>query len=221
MRDIFTASAASPLVEAAPATISPMVAKQNGHIVHLSGGKASTAPSRSRLGKIFQTHDTINRAATERERFRLQLFQQPPIPVTSTKGAFRQSLRKKLPAVLEKELSHRGVLRQADRAIEGLRRLMRSPQPPQQMSANRPVGLIVRNVPLVDRIQYCQPGFRPTRFGGRCGVAGSCANRRRYANQLFVKHYDRRPLRPAASRSLSMYRLNRGFKLKAPGAAVR
>ena len=40
LRDQFTASAASPPVEAAPATISPMVLKQNGHIVHLPGGKA-------------------------------------------------------------------------------------------------------------------------------------------------------------------------------------
>jgi hypothetical protein len=40
LRDTFTANAASPPVEAAPATISPMVAKQNGHIVHLLGGEA-------------------------------------------------------------------------------------------------------------------------------------------------------------------------------------
>jgi hypothetical protein len=38
LRDSFTANAASPPVEAAPATISPMVAKQNGHIVHLLDG---------------------------------------------------------------------------------------------------------------------------------------------------------------------------------------
>jgi hypothetical protein len=40
LRDSFTANAASPPVEAAPATISPMVAKQNGHIVYLLGGEA-------------------------------------------------------------------------------------------------------------------------------------------------------------------------------------
>jgi hypothetical protein len=43
--DSFTASVASPLVEMAPATISPMVETQNRHILHLSGGEAST-PSR-------------------------------------------------------------------------------------------------------------------------------------------------------------------------------
>ncbi|HMJ20954.1 MAG TPA: hypothetical protein VK513_03560 [Terriglobales bacterium] len=40
LRDTFTANAASPPVETAPATTSPMLAKQNGHIVHLSGGEA-------------------------------------------------------------------------------------------------------------------------------------------------------------------------------------
>jgi hypothetical protein len=37
LRETLTANAASPPVEATPATISPMVAKQNGHIVHLLG----------------------------------------------------------------------------------------------------------------------------------------------------------------------------------------
>jgi hypothetical protein len=36
LRDIVTASAASPPVDTVPATTSPRVAKQNGHIVHLS-----------------------------------------------------------------------------------------------------------------------------------------------------------------------------------------
>src|SRR5260370_3100193 len=40
LRDTFTANAASPPVEAAPATISPMVAKQNVHIVHILGAEA-------------------------------------------------------------------------------------------------------------------------------------------------------------------------------------
>jgi hypothetical protein len=43
LRDTLTASAASPLVETVPATNSPRVAKQNGHIVHLSGGEALIA----------------------------------------------------------------------------------------------------------------------------------------------------------------------------------
>jgi hypothetical protein len=39
LREIFTANAASPPVEADPATIDPRADKQNGHIVHLSGGE--------------------------------------------------------------------------------------------------------------------------------------------------------------------------------------
>jgi hypothetical protein len=35
LREIFTANAASPPVETGPATISPTVDKQNGHMVHL------------------------------------------------------------------------------------------------------------------------------------------------------------------------------------------
>ena len=37
LRDIFTAKAASPPVDTEPATISPRVVKQNGHIFHLLG----------------------------------------------------------------------------------------------------------------------------------------------------------------------------------------
>jgi hypothetical protein len=40
LRDTFTANAVSPPAEAAPATISPMVAKQTGHIVHLLGWRS-------------------------------------------------------------------------------------------------------------------------------------------------------------------------------------
>jgi hypothetical protein len=43
LRDTFTANAVSPPVETAPATISPMVAKQTGHIVHLLGWLSLTA----------------------------------------------------------------------------------------------------------------------------------------------------------------------------------
>jgi hypothetical protein len=38
--DTVMAKAASPAVETALATTSPMVAKQNGHIVHLSGWRS-------------------------------------------------------------------------------------------------------------------------------------------------------------------------------------
>jgi hypothetical protein len=40
LRVTFTANAVSPPVETAPVTISPMVVKQNGHIVSLLGGEA-------------------------------------------------------------------------------------------------------------------------------------------------------------------------------------
>jgi hypothetical protein len=43
LRDILTANAASPPVDTEPATINPTVVKQNGHIVHLSGGEACNA----------------------------------------------------------------------------------------------------------------------------------------------------------------------------------
>jgi hypothetical protein len=39
LRETFTANAARPPVETAPATTNPTVAKQNGHIVHLLGGQ--------------------------------------------------------------------------------------------------------------------------------------------------------------------------------------
>ena len=42
LREMFTANAASPPVDTEPATINPTVVKQNGHIVHLSGGEASS-----------------------------------------------------------------------------------------------------------------------------------------------------------------------------------
>jgi hypothetical protein len=42
LRDILTANAVSPPVDTAPATSNPTVVKQNGHIVHLPGGEAST-----------------------------------------------------------------------------------------------------------------------------------------------------------------------------------
>jgi hypothetical protein len=40
LRDIFKANAASPPVDTEPTTINPRAVKQNGHIVHLSGGEA-------------------------------------------------------------------------------------------------------------------------------------------------------------------------------------
>jgi hypothetical protein len=57
LRDSFTARVASPPVETAPATISPMVEMQNGHIVHLSAGKAyplSHIPMTGKAGRCYK-----------------------------------------------------------------------------------------------------------------------------------------------------------------------
>jgi hypothetical protein len=43
VRDAFTTNAASPPVETEPATINPIVVKQNGHIVCLPSGEAVNA----------------------------------------------------------------------------------------------------------------------------------------------------------------------------------
>jgi hypothetical protein len=57
LREIFTANAASPPVETEPATINPTVDKQNGHIVHLSGGQLG---SLSRLYTCDVSEDAIS-----------------------------------------------------------------------------------------------------------------------------------------------------------------
>ena len=88
------------------------------------------------------------------------------------------------------------------------------------MSANRPVGLINRDLVPVDSIQYRESCFRSVRFADRGGVSGSRAERWRYLEQLFVKQRDRTPLCPAAACPLGVYRLNRGLELKAAGPTV-
>jgi hypothetical protein len=55
LREIFTANAASPPVDTEPATINPTVVKQNGHIVHLSGGEASS------LGRLYIGDGSVGR----------------------------------------------------------------------------------------------------------------------------------------------------------------
>src|SRR5258708_21151305 len=52
LRETFTANAARPPAETAPATTNPMVAKQNGHIVYLLRGQLSVKlpPLVSRVG---------------------------------------------------------------------------------------------------------------------------------------------------------------------------
>jgi hypothetical protein len=88
------------------------------------------------------------------------------------------------------------------------------------MSANRPVGLINRDLVHIDPIHYRESCFRSVRFADRGGVSSSRAERWRYPEQLFVKQSDRSPLGPAAACPLSVYRLNRGLELKAAGATV-
>jgi hypothetical protein len=56
LRETLTANAASPPLETEPTTISPSVDKQNGHIVHLSSGEASTL-SRPVLENHFVSHE--------------------------------------------------------------------------------------------------------------------------------------------------------------------
>src|SRR5580692_7587181 len=90
------------------------------------------------------------------------------------------------------------------------------------MSANCPVGLISGDVLWVDPIQHRQSRFRSIRFSDRRGVSSSRAERRGYADQLFVEQHDRSPLGPAAARPLRVYRLNRGLELKpASATAIR
>src|SRR5580704_14893925 len=86
------------------------------------------------------------------------------------------------------------------------------------MSADRPVGLISGNGVQVNSIQYRQPCFRAVRFADCRSVSSSRAERRRYADQLFIEQHDRTPLGPAAACPLSVYRLNRGLKLKPASA---
>ena len=56
--------------------------------------------------------------------------------------------------------------------------------------------------------------FRSFRFANRRGVSGLRAERRRYADQLFIEPHDRFPLSPTAACPLGMHGLNRCFELK-------
>ena len=133
---------------------------------------------------------------------------------------FDKAAGKKSAPLLEQELSHCGVLGQTNRPVESIRGLRYFPEPLQEVSANCPVRLISGDIVRVDPIQHRQPRFGSICFGHCRGVSGLRAERRRYADQLFIKPYDRFPLNPAAARPLGMYRLNRGFKLKAAEPSV-
>ena len=61
LREIFTANAASPPVDTELATINPTVVKQNGHILHLSGGEASS------LGRLYMGDGSGGAISTGRQ----------------------------------------------------------------------------------------------------------------------------------------------------------
>src|SRR5689334_8698536 len=88
------------------------------------------------------------------------------------------------------------------------------------MGTNCPVGLICRDIVRIDSIQHCEARFRSPCFGNRRCVSSSRAECRRYADQLFIEDGDGGPVNPASARPLSMYGLNRRFKLKAPGRSL-
>ena len=112
---------------------------------------------------------------------------------------FDRGKEERLAASLEQELSDCRVLGETNRPVESICGLRCLREPLQQVSANRPVGLIARDGLQIDRVQYCQPRFRSVRFGYRRGVSGSRAERRGYADQLFVEEqiaaHSVRPLR--------------------------
>src|SRR5438270_11196836 len=88
------------------------------------------------------------------------------------------------------------------------------------MRANRPIGLISRDYTPIECIQNCEALFRSTCFGKSGGVSSLAAYRRRHADELGVELNNRFPLNTAATCPLGMYRLNRGFQLKAARAPI-
>jgi hypothetical protein len=121
-------------------------------------------------------------------------------------------------ALLEQELSHCGIFRQTDRSVVGVCGLTLFPKTLQEVSANSPVRLIVRHSVRGNRVQNGESCFWCLRFRNCGGVSDSCAERGRYADQLFVKQCYRRPVGPASVCTLRMYRLNCSFELKPAGA---
>ena len=100
---------------------------------------------------------------------------------------FDRGKQEKLAPSLEEELSHSRVLSQANRPVESIHGFRCLPQPLQQVSASRPVGLITGDGFRVEPIQYRQPRFRSNGFRNCRGISSSCDERRRYADQLFVE----------------------------------
>jgi hypothetical protein len=117
-------------------------------------------------------------------------------------------------AFLEQELSHCGIFRQTDRSVVGVCGFTLFPKTLQEMSANSPVRLIARHSVRGNRVQNGESCFWSLRFRNCGGVSDSCAERGRYADQLFVKQCYRRPVGPVSVCTLRMYRLNCSFELK-------
>jgi hypothetical protein len=88
----------------------------------------------------------------------------------------------------------------------------------QEVGANSPIRLIVRHSVRGNRLQSGETCFWSPGFGDCGGVSNSCAERGRYADQLFVEQGYRRPIGSASVHALGMYRLNCSFKLKPAGA---
>src|SRR5258708_9081986 len=83
------------------------------------------------------------------------------------------------------------------------------------MRANRPIGLISRDCVAIHCRQNCEALLRRSCFGKSGGVSSLAADRRRHADELGVELNNRSPLNTATTCPPSMYRLNRGFQLKA------
>ena len=91
-------------------------------------------------------------------------------------------------------------------------------EPFEEVGANSPVRLIMRHSVRGNRFQSGESCFWSLRLRNCRGVSHSCAERGRYADQLFVEQSYRSPVCPASVRTLRMYRLNCSFKLKSAGA---
>src|SRR6266478_9683988 len=124
-------------------------------------------------------------------------------------------------ALLEQELSQCGIFRQTDRSVVGVCGLTRFPKTLQEVSANGPIRLIVRDGVAVNRLENGQPRFRSLCFGN-CGCVSSLRSEcGRYADQTFVKLCYRSPVSLAGTRTLRMHGLNCSFQLKSAGASSR
>ena len=121
---------------------------------------------------------------------------------------------------MEEELANSGVFRQADSAIVGVGGLASLPETLQEMGADGPVGLIMRDGLQGNRVQDSESCFGSFCFGDGCRVSRLRAERRRHAEQLFVEQDDGRPVGPAAGSAPGMHGLDGRFELKSSELAV-